>query len=43
MYHITVNDKYLDIMLKSKIVNENLAIDSTNFLFPRTLLESITV
>lgn len=43
MYHITVNDKYLDIMLKSKIVNENLAIDSTNFLLPRTLLESITV
>ena len=24
MYHITVNDKYLDIMLKSKIVNEKI-------------------
>ena len=39
MYHITVNDKYVDIMLKSKTVNENLTMDSTNFLLPRTLLE----
>ena len=40
MYRIIVNDKYLDFMLKSKIVNKNLAIDTTNFLPPRTLHNS---